>query len=430
MEGITQKRICASILGLALVVTSGWAQEAPKPAETPKPAEGAKPAKQAKDQAEFDLIQAVNKEAPGPKKIELLQQWEQKYPETAFKEERAATLCQTYQQMQKPAEMWVGCKKLYDVNPKNPMALFFLSQLALSLNDPSKFDEGIKITKELLAVIPTLPISDTDKKAQEVVARKNLGNLSMAKKDYVQAENVFTEFLQWNPNSGAVSYSLANAMLLQKNKEKQQPALWHLARSAYYTGDDALPDATKKQLQAFLEKTYVAYHGSKGGMQEVIDAALKNPFPPADFKILSSYEQDEKDMEELKASNEMMYNWVQMKRGLTGPQSGEYWAQMKDTAIATKFKGTVISSNPPTKTTELIVGIRDANNPEIKMTLESPVGKVEPGTVIEFENMVVKDFTPDPFLLTVEIENDKVTGLPAAVGPRRPGAKKAGGKKK
>jgi hypothetical protein len=400
---------------LTLAVTGALAQEAAKP-------------KAAKDQAEYDLIQAVNKEQPSPKKVELLQQWKQKYADSDYKEERAITLVQTYQALGKAPELWEASKELNAINPKNPMALFFLMQLPLSMNDPSKFAEGETYTKQLLELIPTLKAEDKDKKAQEALARKTLGNLAMAKKDYAKAEQLFTDYLKWNPDSGTVSYSLAQAML--KDKAKQMPALWHLARAAHYSGDDALPDATKKQLQAYFEKTYVAYHGSKKGMQEVLDAALKNPFPPEGWKILNSYEEDEKDMEELKKTDEQMYNWVSFKRNLTGPQSAQFWDALKDTAISTKFKGTVISSNPPVKTKELIVGIRDAGNQEVKIILEAPVGKVEPGTVIEFEGAVAKEFTADPFLLTVEVENDKATGLPKAVGPARVVPKKAAPKKK
>ena len=419
MDGITQKRIVATLAALTLAATGAFAQEAPKP-------------KQAQDQAEFDLLTAVNKEVASPKKIELLQQWEQKYPNTAFLEERATVLVQTYQQLNKPAEMYEACKKLYAINPKNPMALYFLMQLPLSLGDAVKYDEGEAYSKKFLELLPGLPGAEADKKAQETLARKLPGNYAVLKKDFPKAEQAFTDYLKWNPNSGNISYALANGMFAQKNKAKQMPALWHLARGAHYTGDDALPDATKLKLQAFFEKSYVGYHGSKNGIQEVIDAALKNPFPPDGWKILSSDEQDDLEMEDLKKSDPMMYNWVQMKRGLTGPEGAKYWEALKGSAIATKFKGKVISSSPPVKTKEVIVGIRDANNPEVKLILEAPVGKIEPGTEIEFESAVAKDFTAEPFLLTVDIENAKVTGLPKAVGPAavRPAGKKAVGKRK
>jgi tetratricopeptide (TPR) repeat protein len=416
MEGMTQKRFFATVLALTMSATGALAQET-------KP-------KQAQDQAEFELLTAVNTEKDGTKKIALLQQWEQKYPNTAFLEERAVVLVQTYQQLGKAPEMFEAVKKLHGVNPKNAMALIYGTQMGSG--DPARYADGEMFAKKLIEALPGLTMEDKDKKAQEALARKALGAIAIGQKNYVKAEQLFTEYLKWNPNSGSVSYSLANAMFLQKEKAKQMPALWHLARGAHYTGDDALPDDTKKKLQAFFEKAYTGYHGSKNGMQEVIDSALKDPFPPEGWKILNSYEQDELEMEKLKQTDEMMYNWVQLKRGLTGPQSATYWEGLKDSAIATKFKGKVISSSPPVKTKEVIVGIRDANNPEVKLILEAPVGKVEPGAEIEFEGAVAKEFTAEPFLLTLEIENAKVTGLPKPVGPAgvRPVAKKPGAKKK
>ena len=408
--------LVAQAMAFTLFVAGAWAQEAKKQ-------------KQVKDQAEYDLLQLVNNEKPSAKRIELIEQWEQKYPETEFKEERATVLCQTYQAMGNAPKMWDACKKLLAVNPKSAMALFFLMQLSTSLNDPSKFDEGEGYTKQFLELIPSLPGTEKEKKDQETIARKTLGNLAMLKKDYPKAEARHTEFLKWNPNSGTVSYALANAML--KDKAKQMPALWHLARAANYTGDDALPEATRKQLQAFFDKTYLGYHGSKNGMPEVIEAALKDPFPPEGWKILSADQEDEKQLEELKRTNEMMYNWVIMKRGLTGPESKTYWDGLKDLAMP-KFKGKVVSANPPAKPKEIIVGIRDANLSEVKLILEQPVSKVEPGTEIEFEGAVAKEFTADPFLLTAEMENAKVTGLPKPVGPAapRPPVRKAAAPKK
>ena len=46
-------------------------------------------AQQAKDQAEVDLFNAILKETDNAKKLQLLDQWKQKYPDTAFKEQRA-----------------------------------------------------------------------------------------------------------------------------------------------------------------------------------------------------------------------------------------------------------------------------------------------------------------------------------------------------
>jgi predicted Zn-dependent protease len=267
------KRLVTGVLVIALSVMGALAQEAKKQ-------------KQVKDQAEFDLLQLINKEAPSVKKIELLDQWKQKYPESEFKEDRAMVYVQTYQATNNGPKMWDACEELLAINPKSAPALFFLMSLGTSLNDPSKYDKGEGYTRRFLELLPELYAGKEgdaqamkEKKSQEATGRKTLGQLAMLKKDYKKAEALYTEYLKWEPNSGNVSYALGNAMLLQKDKAKQIPALWHLARAAHYTGDDALPDASKKQLQAFFEKTYVNYHGSKEGMQEVLDAALKRAVP-------------------------------------------------------------------------------------------------------------------------------------------------------
>ncbi len=419
------QRLAAGVLALTFVALGALAQEAKKQ-------------RQVKDQGEYDILQLVNKEPVSPKKIELLDQWKQKYPETEFKEDRAMVYVQTYQALGNGPKMWDACEDLLAINPKSAPGLFFLMSLTTSLNDASKFDKGEGYTKRFVEILSELYAGkDADatamkeKKGQEATARKALGQIAMLKKDFLKAEGLFTEYLKWEPNSGNVSYSLGNAMLLQKDRTKQIPALWHLARAAHCVGDDALPDSAKKQLQPYFEKTYVNYHGSKEGMQEVIDAALKSPFPVPGWKILSQAEGLAAKMEKIKAENPQLYMWLQLKEGLTGPGGAEYWTSSLKGSAMPPFKGKVVSANPPLKPKQVIVGISAADLSEVKLVLEQPVGKIEPGTEIEFSGAVPTEFATDPFMVTANIENANVKGLPKAAGPAiRAIPKKAIGRKK
>ena len=137
------KRLSACVLALTVWGMGALAQEAKKQ-------------KQVKDQGEYDILQLVNKEAAGPKKIELLDQWKQKYPETEFKEDRAMVYVQTYQAMGDAPKMWTACEDLLAINPKSAPGLFFLMSLTTSLNDAAKFDKGEGYTKQFLALIPEL----------------------------------------------------------------------------------------------------------------------------------------------------------------------------------------------------------------------------------------------------------------------------------
>ena len=52
-----------------------------------------------KDQGEYDLTQAVTKEKDPQKQLELLRQWEQKYPDSDFKGMRSVTMAQADSQI-------------------------------------------------------------------------------------------------------------------------------------------------------------------------------------------------------------------------------------------------------------------------------------------------------------------------------------------
>ncbi len=421
MVGRAKQRALAFFLASTWGVAGAFSQEA----------------KKVKDQAEFDLLQLVNKEAPNTKRIELIDQWKQKYPDSEFKEDRAMVLVQTYQALGKGQEMWGACEELLAINPKSAPGLFFLMSLTTSLGDPTKYDKGEGYTKQFLTLIPELykdktkPEDLKEKKVQEASARKTLGQIAMARKDYLKAETLYTDYLKWEPNAGNISYALGNAMLLQKDKTKQIPALWHLARAAYYSGEDALPDASKKQLQAFFEKTYVNYHGSKDGMQDVIDASLKEAFPPAGWKIQSQGELLFEKMEKIRVENPQLHTWLLLKEALQGSGGTEYWTNNLKGSAMPKFKGKVVSSNPPARPKEVIVGISRPDLSEVKLILEQPAGKIEAGTEIEFEAAEPKEFTPEPFMITADVANAKVTGLPKATGPApRPALKKVLPRKK
>ena len=82
----------------SVLALSAWAQSS-------APATPAQPQKQVKDQGEYDLYNAILKEASAPKRLELLNTWKEKYAETDYKKERLLIYLGTYQQLNKPKEM-------------------------------------------------------------------------------------------------------------------------------------------------------------------------------------------------------------------------------------------------------------------------------------------------------------------------------------
>jgi tetratricopeptide (TPR) repeat protein len=398
--------------------------------------------KKVKDQAEYDLTQAINKETDPNKQMQLLQQWKEKYADSDFKVERAQMICQGYQKLAQAAKMWDSCGDLVALDPKNFLGLYFLTSLTPSMNDSSasKLDAGEKYTRSFMAVAEEMkkpdPVSENDfnaqKKAYRSLGLRTLGWIDYARKSWDKAEDSLTTFLKFNPNSGNASYWLATSMLQQKKKEKQLPALYHLARAAHYKGEDELVAAAKTQLQAFLDKTYLAYTGEKDGLKDLIALALKGPFPPDGFTIESAQEKIAKMKNQMREKEPEKFFWVGLKEALQDPAQGaKYFEEsMKDSALL-KLKGKVVEFKPATRPKEIMISILIDGVPEIKLRVDPAfANKAEPGTELEFEGAVAKEFTADPFVLTLEIEREKVAGWPKPVAtPKAGGAKKAATKK-
>jgi hypothetical protein len=400
--------------------------------------------KKVKDQAEYDLFTAVQKETDLNKKVQLLNTWKEKYPDSDFKVDRQQILVQTYQGLNQGENMYRAAKDMLAMEPQNTFALLMVNLLTESLNNtaPDRLDFGEKAARTFMASLdktfdeskrPQDVTPEAWKKSRtdmEVIARKTLAFVAGARKDNESVERELMEILKIQPNNGNVSYSLGAALVAQRKPEKQVLALYHFARAAHYTGENALPEATRKQVQAYLEKVYVTYHGDKSGLPELIELAKKAPFPPKDFDIKSAQQIAIEEENRLKETNPQLAIWMGVKKELLGPNGPTYFEGTLKGAALPKFKGKVLTQTPALRPKEVTIDMSDDGTAEIKLRLDTPMAtKAEPGTEIEFEGGIAAEFVPDPFMLTLDIEKAQVTGWPAA-SRTAPATKKGSGKKK
>jgi hypothetical protein len=401
--------------------------------------------KQWKDRAEYDLFDAIVKAQDPNKRLELLNTWKSKYPQTDFKEQRNAYYIAVYQQLNRGADLLNFCKtEVLSANPQDMTCLYWVSVLTVSMANtaPDALDYGEKCAKAMLANLDAAFAPDKRPKemTEEQFKRQRLGVeaqghttigwVNMQRKNNEAAEAAFIQSLKAEPNAAQVSYWLGTVILAQRKIEKQAAALYHFARAASLTGQGALPEAQRKQLEAYLTKVYTNYHGDSSGLAEIRAQAAKNPFPPEGFKIESKEEIELKRAEEFRKANPMMALWMTIRKELTGPEGEKYFAEhVKDAELpagvpeVTKFKGKLVSHKPAANPKELLVAISDATTPEVTLKLETPLkGKAEPGTEIAFAG-IATSFTKDPFNLVFETEPSKIEGWPAqAAAPAKKAA--------
>ena len=388
-------------------------------------------ADQWKDRAEYDLVQELNKAADPNKKLELLNQWKQKYPESNFKMARVKLILQTYQQMGKAQEMLDTAKEIVSLDAKDIAGPYWITLLTMSMakTDPATLTQGEKAANTLIGMLDTPPpgVKAEDwakqKPGMEFEARKTIAWIQNTRKDWPALERDAQKLLELQPGFSQASFWLASAQLVQK---KYDPAFWNFARAAQYTDKDgkpdpnALPEAMRKQTGDYLKRIYNQYHGDASGLDDILAKAKTEVKVPEKFHVESFAEKAQRESDELQKTNPQLYMWINLKTALKGTEGAQYFdSSMKDSAMP-KLKGKIVSHTPALKPKELLVGLADASTGEITIHIAEKGflnGKADAGTEIEFEGCVPKSFTADPFMLTCEIETDKITGWPVATPP-------------
>lgn len=381
-----------------------------------------------KDQAESDLYQTLSKEADPQKKIALFQQWKEKYPGSAMSAYFVPVYVQAIQALAAPVgQLYASPTPTADQQAAAQKSAEYLNSNLDMLFAPDKKPEQASEADWAKAK------KDTGRLAANVP-----GYLAMVSKDYAKAEAEFTKSLQDDPaqtQSGLLSYWLAQ-MLFQEKKYPQ--SMYQYARAASYDGPGSMNAQGRQQVQQSLEKTYVAYHGSRDGLDQLLASAKTVPLPPADFKVASKRELAEQkfakenaDKEKLVQSNPSLALWMGLKETLTGADAQSYFNdKMKGTEIPTEFRGKLIEAKPAVNPKELILAIADGTTPDATLRFETPLrGKMDPGADIAFKNAIASSYTASPFMVTFDVTKENLVGwkggpAPAAAKPRARTARK------
>ena len=401
------------MVALTLMSAGLWAQ-APK-------------AKAVKDQGEYDIYSAVSKETDPAKKLDLLKQWEQKYPDSDFK----------------------GDRTLMNAGAEQQIAM-----AAYGKTDPAVVDAGNKAAKALIDGLDmyfspdTKPAAASDadwdkaKKTTALQANTIFAYTLMVKKD-PGAEAALKKVLQMDPDMAQASYWLGTVILSQRKVERMPEAIYEFARAEGVTGAEALPPADKKKREDYLAKVYLGYHGDASGLDAVKKAALTSPVMPADFAIKSVVDiqkEQEADKDKFAKEHPDLAFWNTIKDALVADGGEKYFADIKgsgippaDSAGFKMFPAKVVAQNSPK---ELLVAVE---NPAGDATLQfdDPLtGTIEAGTAIKFKG-VLDAFVKEPYMLTFSgLAKEDIEGLPdsafVADKPKapRPAAKKKAAPKK
>ncbi len=371
------------------------------------------------DQGESDIGLAAANEKDPAKRLDLLKKWEQQYPASAFKPNRALMTTQTLTSLITSA---FGKPE----GPTLDAGRRAAHQLIDGLNDyfsPS------------LLTLPDLAKTSADqwsklRSTSEMQAHALLAYSAALNKDDATAESEYKKVLAIDPTQAATSYQLGvtiiHEMSASKNYVRYSEALWDLSRALVAPGTNPIPPAGKDAVENFLKTNYTNYHGSPDGLDDLNKQAAGSAFPPDGFHIPSKIEiADAKAKERAawEAAHPDLAFWETIRIALqtqgdtsfAGLQGvGLPPAQQSDAYKGPPmFKGSVVSQPSP-KT--ILLALDDPKGDTILKFDDTIKGDIPVGTTLQFKG-VVAAWTKEPYTLTLEIQEPKtdVTGLPDGV---------------
>lgn len=385
------------------------------------------------DRGEYDLVMSIRSEASGQKRVELLDQWRTKYPQSEMRQIRRELYLATYESLGDGARMLKTARETMDEQPNNLVGVYWCTLLAPQMKDSSAetLSVGEKAARQLLAGLDDYfapaskpaGASDAEWKSRRdsagLLAHRTLGWIAWQRGDVVGAAKEFRTYLDQSPISAEITAWLGIVSALQKEPDKQAAALWYLERAAALRGDSALPEGQRRAVSSLADAVYAAYHGDNDGLDGLKTAAAANAAPPVDFRVETAAAMAERRAdEELTRTNPQLAAWVHMRRGLESADGDKYLDGLRAAPLP-KLKGTVIRVRPETKPTEVVLGMSQPLTEEVTLRVTQAFPNAAPaGTELEFEGSV-ESFAKQPFLLTISVDREKITGWPEPPVPEK-----------
>lgn len=304
----------------------------------------ASPAPQAKQpqwksREEYDVFSAMATEKDANKRISLAEAFLQKFSTSDFKDSAYVVEMQTYQQLNQPDKAMEAGRKALEVNPDNRDALGYLSfafPFVFKADDPdatTKLSRAESDAKHGLEVLEKWqqPAGATAEQFNQAVKslrsvfNNAIGFVALQRKDYAAAITSGKAAAEDNPSDVYTFYRLGLAYLYSSPPDYDH-AVWYIARAV------SLAHASKNpagdEIEKFLKRAYVNYHGNDQGLQDIVTQAATAPNPPEGFKVAAMEVPKDTGNPNIDAFNKMTFT---LKLG--GEKAQKTWDALKGQTI-------------------------------------------------------------------------------------------------
>ena len=405
------------------------------------PATPAAPADNRKWKAGEDTlgIAAANEKDPAAK-LEKLDKWKHDFPESDYDEARTSAYWQTYGDLKRYHDQILAAQVLRKKVPESLVLLRSILVAFSQIPSPTPEDRAAATDVARYIIDHADQVFAPDKAKENGMTPADWEKAKPAMVAYAKTQidkivtdqgmDVVIQTIKQDPTRVTLNVWAGKALLDEARKghpEKQADAIFHYARAAAYTGPGCLDPKDRAGMKSFVDRAYKTYHGSLEGEDKLLAAAANQPLPDG-YVIESTVDVAKKEAaadEAKRAADPMMAHWTDLKTLLTGDGGqAKFDSDIKESALP-PFKGKIVSMTPALKPKTIVVAVEKPGVADCTLVFEAALpGNMEVGAELGFEG-VAKSFTKDPYMLTLTVEKDKLTGWTGKNAPAaRPPVKK------
>lgn len=393
-----------------------------------------------KSRDEYDAFQAMISEKDATKRISLIEAFLQKFGNSDFKDAAYVLMMQTYQQLGQAEKAIDAARKAAEANPDNIEALGYLTfvfPFVFKVDDPeattklSRAESDARRGLEALQKIQKPP-SVTDEQFNQYIKPRRanfnstVGFAALQRKDYAAAITALQASAEDNPSDAYTFYRMGLAYLYSSPPDYDR-AVWNISRAVSLA--KAAQNPAGAEIEKFLKRAYVNYHGNEEGLAGIIALAASSVAPPEGFKVAP--------LEVPKPTgnpNIDSFNQLATPLKLGGERAQKTWDALKgqDLGLGGAVDSVEKVSDPDlyavridildqSKAADGVydVELRDSSQPNVKN-----LGK---GDLVRFQGKIASYTATPSFVLTVEgtINPDDVPDQPKVAPKPKPKPKPA-----
>ncbi len=393
-----------------------------------------------KSNDEYQAFQKMATEQDPRKRINLADDFLQKYSNSDFKDQAYVAKMQAYQQLNDAPKAVEAATKAADANADNLAALNYLSfafPFVFKGDDPdrdAKLSKAEGYAKHGLEVVQKLQkpanLPEDQFNQQVKVLRANfndaIGFAALQRKDYAPAITSFKAAEEDNPVDLYIAYRLGLAYLLSPPPDYDN-ALWQIARAVSLGKAAKSPD--EPGIEKYLKSAYSNYHGTDEGLDGIIAQAAASPTPSAGFKVAPLEKPKPTGNKMLDAFNDMVFP---LKLG--GDRAQKAWDTVKgqDVGLAGFVNSVEKGSDPGLYLVRISMDQAKASSGydiELKDSTQPNATDLKQGDPVRFAGKIASYTATPTFVLVVD--NGKINDEDlAAAAANKPQKKKTPAKPK